>query len=107
MGRLAGKTAIVVGAGQTPGDTIGNGRATAIRFTEEGATVLLVDINQESAEQTLVMLEARGGQGSVFVADVTDEAQCQAVAHACVHRYGRIDILQDRKSTRLNSSHRL
>lgn len=99
MARLAGKIAIVVGAGQTPGDTIGNGRATAIRFAEEGATVLLVDVNQESAEQTLVMVQARGGQGSVFVADVTDEEQCQAVAHACVHRYGRIDILHNNIGT--------
>ena len=95
MARLKDKIAIVVGAGQTPGDTIGNGRATAIRFAEEGARVLLVDHRQESAEQTLVMLEARGGSGSVFVADVTDESQCQALAHACVHRYGRIDILHN------------
>lgn len=99
MARLKDKIAIVVGAGQTPGDTIGNGRATAIRFAEEGAQVLLVDHHQESAEQTLVMLEARGGSGSVFVADVTDESQCQALAHACVHRYGRIDILHNNVGT--------
>ena len=99
MARLKDKIAIVVGAGQTPGDTIGNGRATAIRFAEEGAQVLLVDVNQESAEQTLVMLEARGGRGSVMVADVTDEAQCQAIAHTCVHRYGRIDILHNNVGT--------
>ena len=41
--RLEGKVAIVVGAGQTPGETIGNGRATAILFAREGAKVLLVD----------------------------------------------------------------
>ena len=41
--RLAGKTAVVVGAGQTAGATIGNGRATAILFAREGARVLLVD----------------------------------------------------------------
>ena len=42
-GRLEGKTAVVVGAGQTPGETIGNGRATAILFAREGARVLCVD----------------------------------------------------------------
>lgn len=43
------KTAIVVGAGQTPGDSIENGRATAVLFAREGARVLLVDRNLESA----------------------------------------------------------
>ena len=66
MARLADKIAIVVGAGQTPGATIGNGRATAIRFAEEGARVLLVDRNGESAAQTLAMIEQRGGSGSWF-----------------------------------------
>ena len=41
--RLKNKVAIVVGAGQTPGETIGNGKATAILFAREGAAVLLVD----------------------------------------------------------------
>lgn len=99
MARLKDKIAVVVGAGQTPGDTIGNGRATAIRFAEEGASVLLVDNNHESAEQTLVMLEARGGSGSVWVADVTDEEQCRAIANICMQRYGRIDILHNNVGT--------
>jgi NAD(P)-dependent dehydrogenase (short-subunit alcohol dehydrogenase family) len=95
MGRLAGKIAVVVGAGQTPGATIGNGRATAIRFAEEGATVLLVDRNVVSAEETLAMVEARGGSGSCLGADVTDEAQCEAITAACVERHGRIDVLHN------------
>ena len=49
-GRLAGKIALIVGAGQTPGETIGNGRATAIRFAEEGATVLLADVEAMLAD---------------------------------------------------------
>ena len=49
---LSGKIAIVVGAGQTPGETIGNGRATAIRFAKEEARVLLVDKRPDSAEDT-------------------------------------------------------
>ncbi len=95
MGRLTGKVAIVVGAGQTPGETIGNGRATAIRFAEEDARVLVVDRNRASAEETLRMLEQRGGEGSVFQADVTEEAQCAALASECVRRYGRIDVLHN------------
>ena len=95
MARLADKVAVVVGAGQTPGSTIGNGRATAIRFAEEGASVLLVDRNGDSAAETLTMIEERGGNGSCFVADVTDEAQCQAITATCIERYGRIDVLHN------------
>lgn len=95
MPRMADKIAIVVGAGQTPGATIGNGRATAIRFAEEGATVLLVDRDGDSAEQTLALLQERGGQGSVFVADITDRAQCEAISTTCMDRYGRIDVLHN------------
>ncbi|MEZ5559044.1 MAG: SDR family NAD(P)-dependent oxidoreductase [Pseudomonadales bacterium] len=95
MGRLAGKTAVVVGAGQTPGETIGNGRATAIRFAEEGARVLLVDRNGASAEETLAMVRERGGEGSVFAADITRESDCQALVAACVERYGRLDVLHN------------
>ena len=49
-GRLAGKTAVVVGAGQTPGETIGNGRAMAVLFAREGAQVLVVDRAGDRAE---------------------------------------------------------
>lgn len=95
MTRLADKIAIVVGAGQTAGATIGNGRATACRFGEEGATVLLVDRDGDSAQETLEMVEQRGGQGSVLVADVTKAADCEAVGKTCVARYGRIDVLHN------------
>ena len=45
--RLENKVAIIVGAGQQPGESVGNGRATAERFAQEGATVLLVDIQEK------------------------------------------------------------
>ncbi|HCU90269.1 MAG TPA: 3-oxoacyl-ACP reductase [Gammaproteobacteria bacterium] len=104
MPRLAEKIAIVVGAGQTPGATIGNGRATAIRFAEEGATVLLVDQKIESAEETLAMVQERGGNGSCLKSDVTDETQCEAIAKECVERYGRIDVLHNNVGIALNDS---
>ncbi len=95
MGRLADTVAVVVGAGQTPGETIGNGRATAVRFAEEGAQVLLVDRNTSSAEETLEMVRERGGNGSVFGADITREDDCKALIAACVDRYGRLDVLHN------------
>ena len=93
--RLEGKAAIVVGAGQTPGDTIGNGRATAILFAREGARVLLADRDLASAEETLAMIEKDGGTATAFEADVTDEDACRAMAAACVEAFGRIDVLHN------------
>ena len=95
MGRLSGKRAVVVGAGQTPGDTIGNGRATAIRFAQEGATVACVDMNRASAEETLSMIEAEGGRGIVVDADVTRESACQQAIAECEAGLGQIDILHN------------
>lgn len=95
MGRLADKIAVVVGAGQTPGENMGNGRATALRFAEEGARVLLVDRNGASAEETLSLIRERGGDGSVFEADITREDHCQALVAACIERYGRLDVLHN------------
>lgn len=93
-GRLEGKIAIVAGAGQQPGSTPGNGRATAIRFAQEGATCLLVDRNADWAHETLDMLDRRADP-SVFVADVTEEGNCSAVIAAALDRYGRIDVLHN------------
>jgi NAD(P)-dependent dehydrogenase (short-subunit alcohol dehydrogenase family) len=94
-GRLAGKTALIVGAGQQPGGTPGNGRATAERFAEEGARLLLVDINEDWANDTLAAVKLRGAEASIFVADITREADCAALVQACVDRYGRIDVLHN------------
>ena len=93
--RLKDKVAIVTGAGQTPGDTIGNGRATALLFAREGASVLLVDRRVDSARETAEMIAAEGGTAEIFEADVTGEEDCREMAAACVERFGRIDILHN------------
>jgi NAD(P)-dependent dehydrogenase (short-subunit alcohol dehydrogenase family) len=93
--RLKDKVAIVVGAGQTPGDTIGNGRATAMLFAREGARVMLVDYNYESAIETQAMIEAEGGTCSSIRGDVTREDECKAFVRAAVETYGRIDVLHN------------
>lgn len=93
--RLKDKVAIVVGAGQTPGDTIGNGRATAILFAREGARVVLVDRDRESAVETQALIDAEGGLCIPFQADVTREEDCRAFVRAAVETYGRVDILHN------------
>jgi len=93
--RLKDKVAIVVGAGQTPGDTIGNGRATAILFAREGARVVLVDHNYESALETQALIEAEGGTCFSYRADVTRQEDCEAFVRAAVEAYGRVDVLHN------------
>jgi len=94
-GRLAGKTAVVVGAGQTPGETIGNGRATAILFAREGASVMCVDRVMARAEETVAMINEEGGQASAYEADITRESECEALVAEAKARLGRIDILHN------------
>lgn len=93
--RLENKIAIVVGAGQTPGETIGNGRATAITFAREGARVMLVDRRLDSAQETEKLIRDEGGEALSFEADVTKSADCEAMAKACVDQLGRIDVLHN------------
>ncbi len=94
-GRLAGKAAVVVGAGQTAGSTIGNGRATAILFAREGARVLCVDRDLASARETVDMIAADNGEAQAFKADITREADCRALVAEAGARLGRLDILHN------------
>jgi NAD(P)-dependent dehydrogenase (short-subunit alcohol dehydrogenase family) len=95
-GRVAGKVAIVTGAGSTPGPGIGTGKATAVVLAREGASVLLADIHPERAEETLAVIEGEGSDGGramVFAADVTKAAACEAMVRAAVEAFGTVDIL--------------
>jgi NAD(P)-dependent dehydrogenase (short-subunit alcohol dehydrogenase family) len=92
---LKDKVAIVVGGGQTSGETLGNGRATAIRFAREGAQVLIVDKRHDSAEETARMIAQKNGKASILCVDITSENDCRKVVETCVDRYGRIDILHN------------
>ncbi len=94
-GRVEGKVAVVIGGGQTPGETVGNGRATALVLAREGAKIFVVDRNLESAEETAKMIEEQGGNASSCEADVTSEQQVEAAVKACVKRFGRLDVLHN------------
>jgi NAD(P)-dependent dehydrogenase (short-subunit alcohol dehydrogenase family) len=89
-GIVAGKVAIVTGAGQTEGQGMGNGRATAIAFAREGAQVVLADRDEQAARDTA---ETIGDGVSVVVADVAGEEDCRRIVDACVELHGRVDVL--------------
>ena len=93
--RLEGKIAIIIGAGQGPGEGMGNGRATVLRFAREGARVLAVDRNLASAEETAAMARQEGGDCAAFEADVTREQTLKAAIAAAEQRWGRVDILHN------------
>ncbi|MFW9882430.1 MAG: SDR family NAD(P)-dependent oxidoreductase [Candidatus Thorarchaeota archaeon] len=93
MDRLKGKVAIVVGAGQTPGDTIGNGRAISVLFAREGANVMLVDKNLDQVKETKSIIDKDGKESFIFKADITKEDDCHKMTEKCLEVYNRIDIL--------------
>ena len=92
---LDDKIAIVVGGGQTPGETIGNGRATAIELAREGATVWVADRRIESARETVAIIEAEGGAARAGFVDVADEASIERMIADCLGAFGRIDVLHN------------
>lgn len=91
--RLEGKIAIIIGAGQSPGEGVGNGRATTLRFAQEGARILAVDRDLAAAEATAALARKAGGECVAFEADVTKEATLKAAIDDAHRRWGRIDIL--------------
>ena len=93
--RLKDRVAIVVGAGQSPGEGVGNGRATALTFAREGARVLCVDHNMQSAEETVALIVRDGGTAVAFRADVTRDAELKGMVDDAHARWGRIDILHN------------
>lgn len=94
MDRLAGKVAIIVGGGQSPGEGIGNGRAISVRFAEEGAKVMVVARHRESAEETINCMNEKDRQNcSVYVCDISQEENVENMLRECNSRYGQIDIL--------------
>ncbi len=92
MNRLDGKRATVIGAGSV-GPGLGNGKAMALRFAQEGAQVLCVDRNPEAAEETAGLIRAGGGVAEVLALDVTVPDAGTAVAEAMAGAWGGVDIL--------------
>jgi len=85
--RLKNKVSIITGAAQ------GIGLATALKFAEEGATVVVADLKPAGVDAALAMVRARGAQAMGFAVNVTDRAALDAMAAAVKEQYGHIDVL--------------
>src|SRR5437867_13301700 len=86
-GRLAGKVAIVTGAGS------GIGRASALRFAREGAAVVAADVAGDQAETVAKEIEQEGGRAIGLAVDVTDPAQVQRMVDLATSEFGGVDVL--------------
>ena len=86
MGLLDNKIGVVTGAGQ------GIGRAIALSYAREGASVVVADFNEEMGTQTVALIQANGGNATFVHGDVSVEESVQAMVEAAVQTYGRVDI---------------
>jgi NAD(P)-dependent dehydrogenase (short-subunit alcohol dehydrogenase family) len=86
MNRLAGRRCVITGAGS------GIGRASALRFAQEGASVLVVGRRAENTEETVRLIRADGGTAEVMVSDATVEANVGAMVQRCIAAFGGLDV---------------
>jgi NAD(P)-dependent dehydrogenase (short-subunit alcohol dehydrogenase family) len=87
MGRLDGKVAIVTGSGK------GMGRAIATRFAEEGASVVVSDVDDESGDEALLAITGAGGTAVYQHADVTVEADIVGLVNRAVSEFGQLNVM--------------
>lgn len=86
-GRLHDKVALITGAGS------GIGRATALRFAQEGAAVVVADVDDDAGRATAADVQAAGGRASYVHADVSRAAEAQAMIAHAESTFGRLDVL--------------
>ena len=87
MGRLDDRVAVITGAGR------GIGRATAVRFAEEGAAVFVNDVDPDPAEETAQAVKEAGGQALVSTHDTVELDQARQMVDAAVEGFGKLDIV--------------
>ena len=93
-GRMQDRIVLVTGAGSV-GPGWGNGKAAAVLYAREGASVFAIDIDRDAAEETRRIVEDEGGVCATHRADVTDTESVAAAVAACLDRFGRIDVLHN------------
>jgi NAD(P)-dependent dehydrogenase (short-subunit alcohol dehydrogenase family) len=95
--RLKGKIAVVTGGGS------GIGRATALLFAEEGATVIVADWNEGAGDRTAVEIRQAGGQAAFLRTDVSQASEVEALVETTLKRFGRLDVLVNNAAIQIMS----
>jgi NAD(P)-dependent dehydrogenase (short-subunit alcohol dehydrogenase family) len=91
--KLDGRTTVVVGGGQTPGATVGNGRAACLLYAQHGARVLVADRDLASAEETAALVRADGGVALALEVDVRCEDALERMCATSLAELGALDVL--------------
>jgi len=91
--RLAGRAAIITGG------AAGIGRATAELFAEEGARVVVADLDEKSGDETVSVIEGKGGEAIFVATDVSREDDAQRLCEQALRVFGRVDILVNNAAT--------
>jgi len=87
MNRLEGKVALITGGGA------GIGRASALLFAREGATVVVAEWDTQSGQETVAQIQEEGGEALFIQTDVTEAAEVERAVASAVQRYGRFDVI--------------
>ncbi len=95
-GQLAGKVALITGSAS------GQGRAAAQLFAEHGAAIVVVDIDDEGARETVACIEGVGGRALALHADVSTRPDCDAMVAAAVDAFGRLDVLYNNAAIQMS-----
>lgn len=92
--RMTGKVVVVSGAGSALGG-LSNGRAAAMLYAREGASVLLGDVSEAAVIPTKQAIDEEGGSSAIFVGDVRDEKDVAAMVEQCCNVFGGVDVLHN------------
>ncbi|WP_303968829.1 SDR family NAD(P)-dependent oxidoreductase [Sporosarcina ureae] len=98
MKKFENKTVVITGAGS------GMGRETAYRFAKEGANVIVVDLNEEPAKETVKAIQADGGVARVAVCDVSNRQQVIDMVDEAAKEFGTIDIMFNNAGVPMSST---
>ena len=94
--QLAGKVALITGAAS------GQGRAAAQLFADHGAAIVVVDVNDDGARETVERIEKDGGRATALHADVSIRADCDAMVAAAFDTFGRLDVLYNNAAIQMS-----
>jgi 3-oxoacyl-[acyl-carrier protein] reductase len=93
---LSGKVALITGAGS------GQGRAAAQLFAQHGAAIVVVDINDDGAAETVAHVEKNGGDAIACHAAVSSARACESMVHTAIATYGRVDVLYNNAAIQMS-----
>jgi 3-oxoacyl-[acyl-carrier protein] reductase len=93
---LDGKAALITGAGS------GQGRAASLLFAEHGASIVVVDVNDDGAAETVALVQKNGGDAIACHADVSKPKPCASMVHTAMAAFGRIDVLYNNAAIQMS-----